>query len=64
MHAGINTAKAMSPMTDVMNHAQVEKGMRASDIPLVRRSSVVVMKFRAPSSCATQNRVMDTAHKV
>ena len=24
MHAGINTAKAMRPMTDVMNHAQVE----------------------------------------
>ena len=64
MQAGIKTANAMSPMTEVMNHAQVEYGMRASDIPFVRRSSVVVMKFNAPSSCATQNRVIETAQRV
>jgi hypothetical protein len=52
MQAGIKTANAMRPMTEVMNHAQVEYGMRPSDIPRVRRSSVVVMKFRAPRRAA------------
>src|SRR2546423_8962100 len=33
MQAGIKTADAMSPMTDVMNHAHVEYGIRATDIP-------------------------------
>src|SRR5437879_8588376 len=62
MHAGIRTAKAMSPMTEVMNHAHVAKGRRASDMPRVRRSSVVAMKLSEPSSCATQNNPFDTAH--
>ena len=64
MQAGIKTANAMRPITAVMNHAQVENGMRARDIPLVRKSSVVVMKFSDPSSCATQNRAMEIAHSV
>ena len=64
MQAGIKTANAIRPMTAVMNHAQVENGMRASDMPLVRRSSVVAMKFSAPRSCATQKMAMDTAHSV
>src|SRR5438552_10335003 len=53
-HAGNNTAKANSAMQEVMNHAQVEIGMRAKVIPLVRRSRVVAMKFKAPSSEAMQ----------
>ena len=64
MQAGIRTANATSPMTEVMNHAHVAKGRRASDIPLVRRSSVVAMKLRDPSNCATQKIAMDTAHNV
>jgi len=64
MQAGISTANAISPITAVMNHAQVENGMRASDMPLVRRSSVVAMKFRAPSSCATQKMAIEIAHSV
>src|SRR2546425_6366945 len=54
MQAGSNTANAIRPMTEVMNHAQVDMGMRASDMPLVRRSSVVAMKFNDPKSCPTQ----------
>ena len=59
MHAGISTANAMSAMTDVMNQAHVESGIRASDMPLVRKSSVVVMKFSDPKSCPTQKMAID-----
>ena len=64
MQAGMSTAKAISAITAVMNHAQVEYGSRASDIPLVRRSSVVAMKLRAPSSCAMQKMAIETAQSV
>src|SRR5271163_363493 len=37
--------------------------MRASDIPLVRRSRVVAMKFRAPSRDAIQKIAIDIAHR-
>jgi hypothetical protein len=50
MHAGRSTAKASSAMQEVMNHAQVQIGMRIKVMPLARRSSVVAMKFSAPSS--------------
>ena len=64
MHAGSSTENAISPITEVMNQAQVEKGSRESVMPLVRRSSVVAMKLSAPSSWPTQNSAMETAHSV
>ena len=64
MQAGSSTEKAMRPMTEVMNQAQVEKGMRASVIPLVRRSSVVAMKLSDPSSWPTQKMAIETAQSV
>ena len=48
----------------VMNQAQVAYGRRASDIPRVRRSSVVAIMLSDPSSCATQKIAIDTAHRV
>ena len=50
MQAGINTAKAVRPITEVMNHAHALSGRRINDIPFVRISSVVVMKFSDPNS--------------
>ena len=38
----------------MINHAQVQIGMRISVMPLARRSRVVAMKFSEPSSCPTQ----------
>src|SRR6266404_5328520 len=61
MHAGIRTANAVRPMTEVMNHAQTLNGIRQRLIPLVRISSVVVMKFNDPSNCPIQKRVIETA---
>src|ERR1700704_5414001 len=63
-HAGSSTANASSAMQEVINHAQDEIGMRISVMPLVRRSSVVAMKFKAPSSDATQNSAMEIPHSV
>ena len=37
--------------------------MRASDMPLVRRSSVVEIKFSAPSSEAMQNMAIEIAQR-
>src|SRR5712672_1954697 len=37
--------------------------MRASDIPLVLKSRVVAMKFRAPSNEATQKIAMEIAQR-
>src|SRR5579862_552617 len=62
MQAGISTAKAVSPMMDVMNHPQQVSGIRHRLIPLVRMSSVVVMKFSEPSSCPTQKIAIEEAH--
>ena len=59
IHAGINTANAVSPMHEVMNHAQAVSGRRIMLMPLTRRSSVVVMKFNAPSNWPTQNSAME-----
>src|SRR5258708_39738086 len=63
-HAGSNTAKASNAMQEVINHAQDEIGIRINVIPLVRKSSVVAMKFNAPSRDATQNNAMEIPHKV
>src|SRR5258708_11738439 len=51
-------------MHDVMNHAQLTIGMRASVMPLVRRSSVVAMKFNAPSSEPIQKTKIEIPHRV
>ena len=48
MQAGINTANAVRPITK-MNHAHALSGRRINDIPFVRISSVVVMKFSDPN---------------
>jgi hypothetical protein len=54
MVAGISTAKAVRPITDVMNQAQALSGKRHMLMPLVRISSVVVMKFSEPSNWPMQ----------
>jgi hypothetical protein len=51
-------------MQEVMNHAHVTMGMRASVMPLVRKSSVVAMKFSAPNSEAMQKTKIERAHRV
>src|SRR5271155_5613077 len=43
IQAGNNTAKASNAITDVTNQAHEQNGMRASDMPFVRRSRVVEM---------------------
>src|SRR5882762_6386057 len=63
-HVGSNTANASSAMQEVMNHAQVQIGIRASVMPLVRRSSVVAIKFKEPSREAMQKTKMDRPHRV
>src|SRR5579859_959502 len=63
MQAGINTAKAVNPMQDVMNQAQALKGSRHMLMPRVRMSKVVVMKFRDPSNWPTQKMAMEVAQR-
>src|SRR5439155_21883043 len=48
---------------EVMNHAQALSGRRHRLMPRVRISSVVVMKFNAPSSWPTQKRAMELAQR-
>src|ERR1035437_5099795 len=64
MQAGMSTANAVKPMTEVMNQAQALSGRRIRDIPLVRMSSVVVMKFNEPSNWPTQKMAIDTAQRI
>src|ERR1035441_3483173 len=63
MQAGINTAKAVRPMQEVMNQPQVLSGKRHKLMPLVRISSVVVMKFKEPSSWPIQKIPMEAAQR-
>src|ERR1700686_598387 len=63
MHAGINTANAVSPMHDVMNHAHALSGRRIRLMPFTRKSSVVVMKFNAPNNWPMQNRAIEVIHR-
>src|ERR1700720_4253283 len=63
MQAGSKTANAVSPMQDVMNQAHALSGRRIRLMPLTRRSSVVVMKFKEPSNCPTQNRAIEVAQR-
>src|SRR6266403_5579882 len=64
MHAGINTEKAVSPMHEVMNHAQAVRGRRMRLMPLTLRSSVVVMKFNAPNNWPTQKSAMEIIQRI
>ena len=54
MQAASNTPNASKPKTAVINQAQTVRGSRPKVMPLARRSTVVVMKFSAPSSEAMQ----------
>src|SRR5216684_5879247 len=63
MQAGISTANAVKPMTEVMNQPQALSGSRIRDMPLQRMSSVVVMKFKAPSNWPMQNRQIELAQR-
>src|ERR1700758_2129121 len=63
MQAGIRTANAVKPMTEVINQAQALSGSRIRDMPRVRMSSVVVMKFNEPSSWPTQKMAIEAAHR-
>src|SRR5438105_1146699 len=63
MQAGISTANAVRPMIEVMNQAHALRGSRIRDIPLVRMSSVVVMKFNDPSNCPTQKIAIEVAQR-
>src|SRR5208283_5590697 len=64
MQAGSNTAKASRAMQEVMNHAQVQMGMRIKVMPLARRSRVVAMKFSAPSKDPMQKMAIDMPHRL
>src|SRR5271167_4279816 len=59
IQAGIRTANAVSPMHEVMNHAQAVSGRRIKLMPLTRRSSVVVMKFNEPNNWPIQKSAME-----
>ena len=63
MQAGISTANAVKPITEVMNQPQVLKGSRHRLMPLVRMSRVVVMKFNEPSNWPMQKIPMDAAQR-
>ena len=64
MQAGSNTAKASNPIQEVMNQAQVDSGMRIKVMPLVRRSSVVEMKFSELNNWPMQKIAIEIAHRV
>src|SRR2546421_12991872 len=59
IQAGRSTANASKGMQEVMNHAQVQIGMRIRVMPLARKSSVVAMKLSAPSRDPTQKMAIE-----
>src|SRR5580704_15839971 len=63
MQAGIRTANAVNPISDVMNQAQALSGSLISDMPLQRMSRVVVMKFNDPSNWPTQKIAIELAQR-
>src|ERR1700674_674172 len=63
MHAGRSTANASKAIEDVINHAQVQIGMRIRVMPLARRSRVVAMKLSAPRSDPMQKMAIEIAHR-
>ena len=56
--AASSTAKPSSPRMAVTSQVQQVSGMRISDMPLQRRSTVVAMKLMAPISDAPQKIAM------
>src|SRR6267154_78354 len=63
MQAGRSTANASKAMQDVMNHAQVQIGMRIRVMPLARRSRVVAIKLSAPSREPMQKMAIEMAQR-
>src|ERR1700722_4551340 len=63
MQAVIRTANAVNLITEVMNQAQALSGNRIRDMPRVRMSSVVVMKFSEPSNCPMQKMAIEEAQR-
>src|ERR1700726_4977975 len=63
MQAGRSTANASKAMQDVMNHAQVQMGMRMRVMPLARRSRVVAIKLSAPSREPMQKMAIEMAQR-
>src|SRR5580704_1058524 len=61
MQAGIRTENDVSPMQEVMNHAQVGIGNRHMLMPLQRRSRTLGIKFKAPNNWPTQNMAIEAA---
>src|SRR6202140_2194010 len=59
--AGIRTEKAVNPMHEVINHAQVGRGNRHRLMPLARRSRTLGIKFNDPNSWPTQKMAMESA---
>src|SRR5258708_24377273 len=54
--------KISEPKIAVRNHAHTVRGMRGRDIPFVRRSLTVTLKFNALNSDATQKSATLTTH--
>ena len=48
---------------EVMNHAQVQMGMRIKVMPFARRSRVVAMKLSEPSNWPMQKIAMEITHR-
>ena len=63
MHAGMSTANAVKPMTEVINQPQALSGSRIRDMPRVRMSRVVVMKFNEPSNWPMQKMPIEAAQR-
>src|ERR1700730_17828297 len=63
MQAGMSAENAVKPMMEVMNQPHVLSGIRHRLLPLVRMSSVVVMKFNEPSNWPTQKIASEVAHR-
>src|SRR3984893_17883246 len=63
MQAGISTANAVNPMTEVMNQAHALRGRRIRALHLVRMSRTVVRKFNEPSTWPTQKMAIEAAHR-
>src|SRR5271167_1322033 len=61
MQAGMSTENDVSPMQEVMNHAQVGRGRRHMLKPLQRRSRIFGIKFNAPNNWPTQKIAREVA---
>src|SRR5271155_478684 len=61
--AAKRTAKLSKLRIAVISQAQQVSGMRMSVMPLHRRSTVVTIKFKAPSKEPTQKSAMETAQR-